>query len=289
VASVIEPVISAVNLIQIFPGVISMRRNTAIFLSGTLLACAVAFYYRQQLQTERMRTGQISPASMQVVETQKQEASVAPPLPPVAVAPPIPLTENSQNGQPDSTLAHRNDIGLDEDAAKDPSSVQMRYPDLQKETGFSPGDIESLNELYNKRAWEGEIEARLGSAKYQRLRDYWESGTGKARISDLRRALADTAHPLREDQVPLLYSTISTEEGRFIDEMKVRTYPTSDPKVVLDLQILVAKLRQEHTARVLTAASSYLGPEQMAVLKSQLFPELEEHLQSLKKQRSELK
>lgn len=122
------------------------------------------------------------------------------------------------------------------------------------------------------------------------LNNFWNAFYAKARISDLRRELANTAHPLRDDQAPLLYSIMSIESGRERDERRARAYLTSDldPKTQLDFRLLAGKLRQESNARVLTAASPYLGAEQRAVLEAQLSSGMEEQLQMLEKERSEL-
>lgn len=261
-----------------------MRRNTAILLSATLLACTAAFYYWQQLQMERKRTANLATATTHVVEGQKQEASVATLLLP---------TENTQNGQRDSMVANQAANGPKETASISDSQVQRLYqtfPRLQEEAGLTQEDIEIVAELYSKGAWESEYEARLGAAQNERLNNYWNSFYAKARISDLRRDLANTDHPLREDQVPPLYSIVSTESGRERDERRARAHLTRDldPRTQLDLRILGGKLRQESNARVLTAASAFLGAEQRAVLADQLSSGLEEQLQMLEKERSEL-
>lgn len=261
-----------------------MQRNTAILLSVTLLACAAALYYWQQLQVERKRTGHLAPAPTHVVEGQKQEASVAPALLP---------TESTQDGQRDSMVANQAANGPKETASTSASQVQRLYqtfPDLQEEAGLTREDIEIVAELHSKGAWESEYEARLGAAQNERLNNYWNSFYAKARISDLRRGLANTDHPLREDQVPPLYSIISTESGRERDERRARAYLTSDldRRTQLDLLLLAGRLRQESNARVLTAASSYLGAEQLAVLEAQLSSGMEKQAQILEKERSEL-
>ncbi|MDQ2653783.1 MAG: hypothetical protein M3Z20_12170 [Chloroflexota bacterium] len=258
-----------------------MQRNTAILLSITLLACAAAIYFWQQLQMERKRTRQLSTVAAQV-EGRKQAASVAPQL--------STFTEGKQA----SIAAPKKEDVSKEDATTSVSQIKQfhqTFPDLQEETGFSAEEIEVLAELHAKRAWESEYEARLGAVKNQRLNDYWNSFYAKARIADLRRALQDTRHPLREDQVPLLYSIISTESERERYERRASAYLTSDQdrRTQLDLQLLAGKLRQESNARVLTSASPYLEQEQRAVLAAQLSSGMEEQLQLLEKESSELK
>ncbi|MCA1480808.1 hypothetical protein, partial [Bradyrhizobium sp. NBAIM08] len=125
--------------------------------------------------------------------------------------------------------------------------LRRQYPDLAKETGFTPEDLQLLAEVLGENLSEAEVAARLGAARYQRWKEHATSVDTTTMVSALRTRLASTSEPLRDDQTRSLSGIILQERRRRDEEIRARGYATADPRaqLTLDMQALDTQLESE--------------------------------------------
>ncbi len=175
---------------------------------------------------------------------------------------PVPLKESTENPQAPGDPAQLDDDGQRRRLNK--FSLERYYPDLQKEAGFDPDDVDKLLQLMGSD--ETELEKGLGAAKYQRWKEYEARVQAGDAVSRLGRSLSGDDQ-LRDDQAEMLSRAIFDERRRRDEELRMHTYAApSDLRSRVELEFGSLEIMEQSDRRLLAAAKPLLSEQQFAAL-----------------------
>jgi Ser-tRNA(Ala) deacylase AlaX len=107
-------------------------------------------------------------------------------------------------------------------------------------------------------------------------------------VSDLSNVLASSNQPLGDEQATALAATLLVERKRRTEEMRSRSYSTTDPRARLDLEEQNLRITEESQARAISAARSYLSEQQVILIKNSMSQRAQATRQSLMARRAQL-
>lgn len=197
-----------------------MNKTVSIFVATTILASVAAIHVWQQLHAERKLNSELRqspPASLMQTTTVPAPIAEVPivstspnaiaTMPPTIKAPPTGVLQPA----PAETRAKAQTAAM--------LQMQRTYADLAKEAGFSQSDADAILQLLASGAPEADFEAGLGSAGYQRWKDYQNTTLNRQNVSDLRNVLAAVNQPLSDEQATALSATMLAERQRRAEEI----------------------------------------------------------------------
>lgn len=134
-------------------------------------------------------------------------------------------------------------------------------------------------------------EAMLGADKYQEWRDYQNSREARAQMRELRGRLASGSSPLQDAQVDQLVSTITGEQQRYQEELRLAQQTVDDagaPGSVDRLEYLARRveLLEQSQRRTLDSVGAYMDSTQLQEFRSMLSAELQREKAQLRMMRA---
>lgn len=279
-----------------------MTRLTRVFAATALVAGIIAGVLWKQLHDERVLSAQlrerVALLGRRPIEAPAPACEVAAVPAPVPVAATCPTPPPASANRAVSSVAQNLARGLDFCTAQK-ALLRARmieiYPDMGTVLALSLAEFEALTETLlrhqesdlscgpegeamrqpsvsaaaREQARQTEVAALLGPQKFQEWQEYLPTREGRLNVNRLRNALSTSDTPLTDQQAGPLLDSVLAEGKRLRAEKEALVPPTSaDPLSKLDFEEESLRLTEASQARLLGSIQSYLGPQQIAVMKN---------------------
>lgn len=248
---------------------------------ATGVAVIVAGYLAVQLRAERQSVALLRDRAAALEHAQANTATTAAATRP-AGSPPAPHAPEAKapastpapdpGAKPTSAPATQQIVVMRPDGTPDtdPTAgaralIGLFWGDVEKELGLSATEMNALVQLVARGdAMPSEIDAATGG-RYAQLQERQWTGLAENKVTQLRSSLASSSHPLTDQQAERLRPALMAESRRTDGEIAAHPKPT-EPRALLDYEDQKIRLTEASNERLIAAARSYLGAEQIAVM-----------------------
>lgn len=295
-----------------------MSRLSPVFAAIALIAAIAAAYLWQQLSAERaIRSPQ---QRRPLVSRESPLAANAPACPAVEAAvvqPAIDSSFGTKGCTPtasdiiDHLMPTLRKDQRDKERIRVRATAARAYPDFQKVLGLSASEADALYELVTRHSTEiapanyfgtnetfrqeaenarseiaklqsGELQALLGTAKYQGWQEYLPTRTARRLVEDLRK-IVGPADPLTDSQAQLLIPAL-TAQGRIYEEASnALTSPELTHEKMMEANL---NANDEWTRAILQSTQRYLNAQQHEIVQKLLNDRIASQRKSLESSRA---
>jgi hypothetical protein len=258
-------------------------RLARVFAATTIVVTIVAVYLWQQLRDTRALSPQAAAPQVLQPSLHLPPARMAPTVEPATVGPelqpPAPLMVAQETASTGTAC--------DVERAQARQLVSGSNAAVIAELDLSPEEAERFVDLLMRQfnstmsacrdnappltaesLWDG-VEDLLGPTRFQQYEEISAKQATRQNIQALRGQLATTAFPLSDEQAGELSATILGEQRRTRAERRPRA-PAPDPRAQLQYEQEAIDATERRFERILYAAQTYLRPEQLALLDSNM-------------------
>lgn len=251
-----------------------MRKPALAFVAVVLVAAVVCGYLAAQLRTE-----QAAVLQLQERVSQLEKALPASQLALRLTGPAPPLPAAATGAGPAAALPAQ--------AAPPPKILALFSNEIRTALGLTAEEAGQFRQLLRDNRPAADFVALIGHARYEQYQDLLRTARRELQVEGLRTSLASTLYPLTPVQETQLDSLLAKEQRQRAAEDSARTRPT-EPRAQLAYDEATLKATQAANERVLDGARSFLGAEQIVIVRNQLASTVDAQLDGLKSRRAQL-